>query len=73
MSEPQDIRSICKNMVLPYKRAINNWNVKCQMLKKKLFTKAQNTKYIAINTTKAVQNKYMENYTLDEINQIKFI
>ena len=33
---------------------------------------AQNTKYIAINTTKGVQNLYMENYKTDEIKQIKF-
>ena len=69
MSEPQDIRSICKNLVLSYKPAINNWNIKCKK-KKILFIIAQNTKYIAINTTKDVQNLYMENYKTDIINQI---
>lgn len=51
----------------------SNKQLECQMLKKKrLFTIAQNTKYITINTTKDVQNPYMENYKTDEINQIKF-
>ena len=53
MSESQDIRSICKNLMLPYKPAINNWNVKCKKKKNTIYI-AQNTKYIAINTTKDV-------------------